>query len=73
MEGDKVKLPEIQAAVRDDPALQNLSEEEKNVLLREFEEAKAVKKAGVRINNKAANLDAQNTVNCLENEVSLAY
>lgn len=69
-DGDKLDLSEIQAAVREDPALQNLSAEEREALIQEFEEAKAVKKTRVRINNRASNLDAQNTITRLENEVS---
>lgn len=55
--------------MKEDPALQNMSAEDKEELIREFEEAKAVKKGGVRINNQAANLDYQYTVTRIESEV----
>lgn len=67
--GEKLNLARLQEAVRADPALQNMSAKEEEDLINEYKEARAVKKAGVRINNQAANLDYQSTVTRVESEV----
>lgn len=72
-EGEKLGLSVIQEAVKEDPTLQNLSPEEEKELVREFEEVKAVKKTGVRISNRAANLDYQQTVTRIENKVGFTH
>jgi hypothetical protein len=72
-QGQKLNLSLLQEAVKADTALQSLSAKETEDLIREFEEGKAVKKTGVRINNQAANLDYQYTVTRVESEVTNIY
>ncbi|KAJ7217553.1 hypothetical protein C8J57DRAFT_1537684 [Mycena rebaudengoi] len=52
--GKKARMPEIQAAIKADKSLKNLTQEEADLLIQEHYEAKGLKRSGVCLSNAAA-------------------
>ncbi|RXW11727.1 hypothetical protein EST38_g14128 [Candolleomyces aberdarensis] len=71
--GQRATLEEIQAAVREDEDLQNMSSGEEDALRQEHDEYRTLKKKGARINNKAATLDAAHVFQHVDEEINLLY
>ncbi|KAJ7251889.1 hypothetical protein C8J57DRAFT_1238244 [Mycena rebaudengoi] len=55
--GKKARMPEIQAAIKADKSLKNLTQEEADLLIQEHYEAKGLKRSVVRLSNAAAARD----------------
>ncbi|EKM77184.1 hypothetical protein AGABI1DRAFT_11786, partial [Agaricus bisporus var. burnettii JB137-S8] len=69
-ENRHMSLQELQAAVKADPAFENLSEEREKELINALEEEKSVKRTGARISNRAATLDYQSTIERVQQELT---
>ena len=69
-QGDCAKLPELRQLVKEDLALQNLSEESQKVLKDGVLAMRDVKKVGTRPSNKACALDYRSEVRELNDRVS---
>ncbi|KAJ3558555.1 hypothetical protein NP233_g11488 [Leucocoprinus birnbaumii] len=67
--GERAAPSAIREAVKNDPALANMTDEEKAALKKKFDDEQKKKKNGARINNKAATLDYNHTVDNIENEM----
>ena len=67
---DKYSLAEIQKAVKEDPKLQDLTEDEEQEYVDMLLEKQAVVKTGTQSGNKATALDATNIMDKVEDEVS---
>jgi hypothetical protein len=68
--GDRVKLSELRQMVRDDPALQDLTEEQENELREDVMAVREQRKLGARPTNKSAAQDYRNQVDSLNDQVS---
>ena len=69
--GDCVKLSEIRRLVKEDPALQNLSEEGEAILKNSVTALRDLRKIGAHPSNKASAVDYRNEVRDLNDRVSL--
>lgn len=67
--GSKHKLSEIRAMVRDDPLLQNLSEEGKKILLDGTQAWREEKRVGARPSNKSVAQDYRHAVESINKDV----
>ena len=67
--GDRLTLKEIQKLVNDDPALQNLSENQKQEFIAELKTYRDTKKTGARASNQAAATDCRGTIDRISGEV----
>ena len=68
--GDRVRLPEIRAMVREDPNFQNLTKEQEQEMKDEVMALRQEKKVGVRPTNRSAALDYHRNLTFLNDEVS---
>ena len=68
--GDYAKLSELRQLVKEDPALQNLSEETEKLLKDDVVTMRDLKKTGARPSNKACSLDYRGEVRELNDRVS---
>ena len=71
--GDRVKLSELRQMVRDDPALQDLTEEQENELREDVMAVREQRKLGARPTNLSAAQDYRRQVDSLNDEVSSFY
>jgi hypothetical protein len=68
--GDRVRLPEIRAMVKEDPNYQNLTKEQEQEMKDEVMELRQVKKVGARPTNQSAALDYRRHLTALNDEVN---
>jgi hypothetical protein len=68
-EGDRLKLSEIQAIVKEDMNADKISEERKAEALEALKETRKVQMMGARSSNVAAQVDARGTVDRMTEEV----
>ena len=68
--GDRVRLPEIRAMVREDPNFQNLTKEQEQEMKDEVMALRQEKKVGARPTNQSAALDYCRNLTFLNDEVS---
>jgi hypothetical protein len=68
--GDRVRLPEIRAMVREDPSYQNLTKEQEQEMKAEVIALRQQKKVGARPTNQSAALDYRRHLTSLNEEVS---
>lgn len=71
--GDRVKLPELRQMVKEDPAMQDLSEEQENELRLEVVAVREQKKLGARPTNQSASQDYRCQLEALNDQVSSIY
>jgi hypothetical protein len=71
--GDRVKLSELRQMVRDDPALQDLTEEQENELREDVMAVREQRKLGARPTNLSAAQDYRHQVESLNDQVSSVY
>jgi hypothetical protein len=70
--GDKLGLQELQTLAKDDPKLQQLTEEEKDELIQKLQEHRELKKTGTRASNRAAAQDVRLTLQHVNAEVKFS-
>ena len=68
--GDRVRLPEIRAMVREDPNFQNLTKEQEQEMKDEVMALRQEKKVGAHPTNQSAALDYRRNLTFLNDEVS---
>jgi hypothetical protein len=68
--GNRVRLPEIRAMVREDPSYQNLTKEQEQEMKDEVVALRQQKKVGARPTNQSAALDYRRHLTALNDEAS---
>ncbi|KAF6751974.1 hypothetical protein DFP72DRAFT_1070675 [Ephemerocybe angulata] len=68
-DGKKHSLAEIRQAIKDDPAMQNLTEEQKDGYIQKVMDFRGLKHTGARAHNKASNLDVASVMKNIHEEV----
>lgn len=68
--GNRVRLPEIRAMVKEDPSYQNLTKEQEQEMKAEVMALRHQKKVGARPTNQSAALDYRRHLTALNDEVS---
>ena len=68
--GNRVRLPEIRAMVREDPNFQNLTKEQEQEMKDEVMALRQEKKVGARPTNQSAALDYRRNLKSINNDVS---
>jgi len=71
--GEKLSLQQIRGLARDDPKYQDMTQDEKDELLRALTEYRTLKNTSVRAMNAAASRDVQSTLEYVFKVVSLSY
>ena len=68
--GDRVRLPEIRAMVREDPNFQNLTKEQEQEMKDEVMALRQERKVGARPTNQSAAMDYRRNLSSINDEVS---
>ena len=71
--GEKLSLQQIRELARDDPKYQDMSQDEKDELLRALMEYHTLKNTSIHTTNAAASCNAQSTLEYVFKVVSLSY
>ncbi|KAJ7029132.1 hypothetical protein C8F04DRAFT_1265180 [Mycena alexandri] len=69
--GSKLKAPELNKMLKEDGRFDDMTQEEQDVLLIEFEESRGLKKSGTRLNNAAAARDVTAFTKRIDKELNL--
>ena len=69
VQGDRLKLSDIQKLVDEDPSMQNLSDTRKNEYLEDLQIYRETKKSGARTSNLAAAVDCRSCIVKVTEEV----